>query len=111
MTAQNPHKKKDFAWKAGETIKSEDYSPLGSVKEVGFSKLADALYADPELRKQQRISQLKRPLKNKKSDEFMIENSSSGISEDYTPSNASKLIGKPQKITGLTRFKEKDPKK
>lgn len=100
----------DFGWKTGETIKADTYDALGNVRETGFAKLSDALYADPELRKRERASQLNKPLKSLKPGELVMEDSASGISEDYTPSNASKLIGKSKKFQGLDRFKNKDKK-
>ena len=54
----SPQKKKSFAWKAGNKLPNEEYDPLGNVREVGFTKLADGIYADPAPRREARKKKL-----------------------------------------------------
>jgi hypothetical protein len=105
-------KKSDFSWKSGQAIKSEEYDALGNVRSVGFSKLADALHVDPELRKQKRLSKLKgKNSTASRKEDLVIDESNSGISENYTPSDDnSRLIGKPDQFKGFDRFKPQNKK-
>jgi len=107
MTDSTKKKKNNFDWKSGAAIKSDEYNPLGNVRDAGFNKISNALYVDPELRKKERVKNLTEPKAKTKNEEFLIEQSSSGISDDFSSSNAEKLIGKPKKFTGLDRFKTK----
>lgn len=103
-------KKKPFNWEAGESLENEDYTPLGKVRDQGFSKLADGLYADPQLRKKDRAKTLNRRLvPDPNKGKTLIEESESGLSDKYTPSEASRLIKKDKlSIKGLGRFGKKD---
>ncbi|MDO8520358.1 MAG: hypothetical protein Q7T11_09410 [Deltaproteobacteria bacterium] len=103
--------KKDFEWKPGSSLSKDDYAPLGGVRETGFSKLADGIYADPVKRKEARGKKLAR-LGKPKSPQVLVEESESGLNQDYTPSEASsRLIRKEDRgIKGILRF-NKSPKK
>ncbi len=96
--------KKQIDWKAGSRIDEEDYEPVQQVRDIGFSKLADGLYADPSLRKAERKKRLVHPLKTDKG-KFIIEESESGLHQEYTPSEAARLIQKDSKgLKGVLRF-------
>lgn len=103
-------KKTVFKWEAGESLSPEEYEPVVEVRQAGFSKLANGLYADPHLRKEERKKKLTRPLRTKKS-EFLMEESESGLTNDYIPSDAARLIQKDSKgIKGILRFSKPDTK-
>lgn len=98
------NKKKEIDWKSGIRINEEDYEPVQQVREFGFSKLADGLYADPSLRKTERKRKLTRPVKTEEG-KFFIEESESGLHQEYTPSEAARLIQKDAKgLKGVLRF-------
>lgn len=82
----------------------EEYDPLGDVRDVGFTKIADGIYADPNLRRQARRSKLVRPLKASQGD-YVFDGSDSGLSDQFTPSEASRLIRKDARgLKGILRF-------
>lgn len=104
-------KKVVFKWEAGESLGPKEYEPVYEVREAGFSKLANGLYADPQLRKEERKKKLTRPLRAKET-KFLIEESESGLTNDYIPSDAARLIQKDSKgIKGIIRFSKPDTKK
>ena len=105
-----PKKNKDFDWEPGKSLTKDDYDPLGNVREVGFSKLADGSYADPVKRKEARGKKLTRKIKIG-GPQVLIKESESGLNKDFTPSEASRLIRKDDKgMKGILRF-NKSPKK
>ena len=107
----SPQKKKSFAWKAGNKLPNEEYDPLGNVREVGFTKLADGIYADPAPRREARKKKLVQVVK-KTDAGFFAEASDSGLKEEFTPSEASRVIRKDSKgIKGILRFGKPTPKK
>lgn len=95
--------KKKFQWKEGEVLREDQYEPLGDVRKIGFSKLADGIHANPEKRREARKKKLLLP--KPKKGEFFVEESESGIGE-FTPSDASRrLIEKQVKdLKGIHRF-------
>ncbi len=98
--------KKGFDWTAGSRLSPDMYDPLGNVREEGFKKVADGIYADPMLRKEARKKKL---LKSKKlkTEGAVWEESNSGLREDFTPSEASRLIHKDtHEFRGIRRFKK-----
>lgn len=102
--------KKEFNWEAGNRLSPDIYDPLGNVRDAGFAKLADGIYADPQSRKEARGKKLSRKTPPKNTAVF-VEESASGLKDDYTPSEARHLISKETKgIKGILRFK-KPPKK
>lgn len=110
-----PIKKKKFKWEAGAEINPDDYDPLGNVKEVGFSKVADGIYADPTQRKKTRSQKWQKGQATIKPSTIVVEESESGLSKEYTPSEASHVIHKDSKgIKGILRFgksQDQDKKK
>lgn len=107
----SPQKKKQFAWKAGSRLPNEDVDPLGGVREVGFTKLADGIYADPAERQSARKKKLVQATKKAPAG-FFAEASDSGLKEGFTPSEASRVIRKDSKgIKGILRFGKPTPKK
>lgn len=88
MTEKN---KKEFQWEAGKQLKADEYEPVKEVRQVGFTKLADGVYVDPLLRKEERKKKLVKPFKNKK-EGFMVEESTSGLSGKFNQEKAAKLI-------------------
>ena len=88
----------------------DDYDALGNVRDSGFSKLADGIYADPVRRKEQRKKKLTRPFAPR-AEGFLIEESESGLHQEITPSEAARYIHKDEKgIKGILRFtKSKGP--
>lgn len=106
----SPQKKKSFTWKAGNRLPNEDVDPLGGVREVGFTKLADGIYADPAPRLEARKKKLTQATKRDAG--FFAEASNSGLKEEFTPSEASRVIRKDSKgIKGILRFGKSSPKK
>lgn len=107
-------KKREFNWEQGGRLTGDQYDVLGNVRETGFKKLADGIYADPTLRKEARGKKLMRK-KGASAGSLVIEESESGLKQDYTPSEASeasRLIRKEAKgIKGILRFKKPTPKK
>ena len=102
--------KKDFNWEPGASLSQDDYDPFGNVRETGFSKLADGIHADPVQRKEARGKKLARKEKAAPS-QILVEESDSGLKENFTPSEASRLIRKESTgIKGILRF-DKSPKK
>ena len=102
--------KKEFDWEPGASIARDDYKPLGGVRETGFSRLADGIYADPVKRKEARGKKLARKT-SPKSPQVLVEESESGLRQEFTPSEASRLIRKENRgIKGILRF-TKPPKK
>ena len=85
--------KKTFKWEAGEELKPEDYEAVKEIRQVGFTKLADGLYVDPEARKEQRKKKLLKPIKVKKGD-FTMEESHSGLTKNVDPGKAAELLKK-----------------
>lgn len=107
MTTANKPKKK-FDWKPGARLEESDYQAVAEVHEVGFEKIADGIYADPQLRKDARAKKLKKPVKVGK-EEFLMEESHSGLHSDVTPSEANRLIHKDSReLRGIKRFQKKD---
>lgn len=103
-------KKKEFDWEPGKSLSKDDYDALGNVREVGFTKLADGIYANPVQRKEARGKKLARTAKPKTA-QVLVEESESGLHKDFTPSEASRLIRKDDKgMKGILRF-NKSPKK
>lgn len=97
-------KKKEFEWKEGGRLAPDDYDALGNVRDSGFSKLADGIYADPVRRKEQRKKKLTRPFVPKPAG-FFLEESESGLHQEITPSEAARYIHKEEKgIRGILRF-------
>ncbi len=108
-------KKKPFGWKPGDRLDPESYDALGHVRDTGFTKLADGVYADPALRKKERKRSLN---KNAAKKDLVMEESVSGLTKDYTPSEASKIMGHEgsrfKGILGYTKSQkpvDKTPKK
>lgn len=97
-------KKKEFEWKEGNRLATGDYDPLGNVRDLGFSKLADGVYADPARRREQRKKKLTRAFVPRK-EGFFIEESESGLHGEITASEAARYIHKEEKgIKGILRF-------
>lgn len=106
VTSSKPKKK--FDWKPGSKLAESDYEAVPEVHETGFVKIADGIYADPQLRKEARAKKLRKPVKTGK-EEFLLEESNSGLHSDLTPSEASRLIHKDSKeIQGARRFQKKE---
>ncbi|MBX7147471.1 hypothetical protein K1X76_00170 [bacterium] len=95
--------KKDFDWKEGAKLKGDDYDALGDVRTTGFTKLADGIYADPEARKKARTQKLNKAPKIKDG-EFIFEETESGLSGNFTPTNAEKYLKKEGKFKGIRQF-------
>lgn len=99
--------KKEFHWEEGEKLTQDAYDPLGQVRDVGFTKLADGLLADPVERKKVRNKKLTKITPKNKA-EFLLEESNSGLHEEYTPSEVSRLIDQRSKgFKGMSRFGKK----
>ena len=74
------------------------------MRDRGFSKLADGIYADPARRKNERKKKLTRPFAPRAKG-FLLEESESGLHQDITPSEAARYIHKEEKgIKGILRF-------
>lgn len=112
-------KDKNFDWKQGQVLDDDDYAPLGDVRAKGLPKLKKATPADPVKRKQEReeliLTKQSKPYKNtvrKEHDDLVIEESQSGLSEDYESTEAKKLIDQGGRFKGVDRFgKNKNNKK
>lgn len=105
MPANKP--KKEFHWEEGEKLTRDAYDPLGQVRDVGFTKLADGLLADPVERKKVRNKKLNR-ITPKNKEEFLLEESVTGLHEEYTPSEVSRIIDQRAKgFKGVSRFAKK----
>ncbi len=99
--------KKAFEWEAGKNLAADDYEPVKEVRDFGFTKMADGILADPVSRKEARKKKLTKPLRAK-SEEFFVEESESGLHDDYTPSEAARLIQKDTKgLRGMRLFSKK----
>lgn len=100
--------KKRFDWKPGSKLDSKEYEPLGEVGVAGFSKIADGIFADPVKRKEARKLTLTKKIKKSKDDEgFFTEETTSGLSEEFTETEARRLISKDKmKIKGMNRFQK-----
>lgn len=119
----SPSDKKDksFDWKQGQVLDDDDYAPLGDVRAKGLPKLKKATHADPVKRKQEReeliLGKQSKPYKSsvkKENDDLVIEESQSGLSEDYESTEAKKLIDQGERFKGVGRFgknKNKNDKK
>lgn len=104
-------KKKNFSWEKGSQLSQDEYDALGNVRDVGFNKLADGIYADPVKRKEARGKRLSGSAKLTDRG-FFKEESESGLHEEYTPSEASRLIRKESRgFKGIQRFKKLSAKK
>lgn len=105
-------KKQQFKWEAGNNLPADEYEPVKEVRDVGFSKLADGLYADPALRKEQRKKKLVKPVRVGET-EIWVEESESGLHRDIEPSDAAKVIHKDTKgLKGIQQFgSSSSPKK
>jgi hypothetical protein len=103
-------KDKNFDWKQGQVLDDDNYDPLGDVRVRGLPKLKKATHADPVKRKQEReeliLSKQSKPYKStvKKDDDLVIEESQSGLSEDYESTEAKKLIDQGGRFKGVDRF-------
>lgn len=96
--------KKEFHWEEGEKLTQDFYDPLGQVRDVGFTKLADGLLADPVERKKVRAKKFDRIIPKNK-EEFLLEESETGLHEEYTPSEVSRLMDQRSKgFKGVSRF-------
>ncbi len=97
--------KKEFDWKEGSQLKGDEYDALGEVRTTGFTKLADGIYADPEARKKARVQKLAKAPKVKDG-EFVFEETESGLSGNFTPSDANKYLHKEGGFKGLRQFED-----
>lgn len=100
--------KKGFDWKPGSKLEAKEYEALGEVRVTGFSKLADGVFADPIKRKEARKVVLTKKIKKTKEEEgFFTEETTSGLSEEFTETEARRLISKDKmKIKGMNRFQK-----
>lgn len=102
------NKKQAFDWEPGKKLSSDNYEPVGKVRDVGFTKLADGLLADPEKRKEVRSKKLAKLSKAPKDEGLIVEESHSGLKDDFAPSKASKLLeNKPGKMQGVLAYDNK----
>ncbi len=104
-------KKQPFKWEAGKQLPRDAYEPVKEVRDVGFEKIADGIYADPVLRKEQRKKKLTKPIRVQESG-FFVEESESGLHQDIERSDAAKVIRKETKrMKGINQFGESSIKK
>ena len=113
LMTKDKKKKIEFSWDKGSRLSPDMYDALGNVRDVGFTKLADGIYADPQLRKKQRKNKLSQPPQSKKDENLIFEESQSGLNEEYTPSSeTSRLLhGQKNGLKGIFTFKNPKSKK
>jgi hypothetical protein len=108
--------KASFSWESGTVLDDKVYDAIGGIKSKGLTKIGKALAADPERRHKERESfvlkeQVKPYAKKEpaKEDPLIIEESVSGLSNDFEDEKARQLLdaGKNTKIKGLGQFGKK----
>lgn len=117
MSSKGNNQNPQFDWEEGKEISEANSQAIGNVRAKGFTKLKKAVPADPEVRKKEReeklLSDQSRPYKvtePQSDEELIIEESQSGLSEEFENTEAKRLIDTGKKFRGVERFGNKDPK-